>query len=454
MQRSLFRKFRLSAFLVTLLLSRLNPVHGDPVLLPDPFNLFSQAPLLGDCHGCRPCQTNCGVDLTVQSVSDVLGNTTGGMSRGTTYSGLLNMGLAADLNKAVGWEGGSFKSTWLWLYGSDLSANHVGNALTVSSIAGVPAFRCYELWLQQNLLNDAVSLRTGMLGLDTEFMTTDAGVLFLNTTFGMASLQPLNFPNAGPTYPAGTPGLRLALQPLPWLNFRSAFVQVNPFPQSGAAHGFDWNFGSNGGLLSLNEVAATWNKEPDSKRLGGTAKAGFWIQNGATAPTPSEYAFASPSLPGYLTGFYGSLEQQLTCIENPAACPPGGKEPKPPETSTPGFVKGLSGFARTGFSPQTYAVCSLYADAGLVYTGLIPARDKDKLGVAFAYAQLGRGLTGQAGAQGVPGAGFEAVAELTYSIHMAPAVALQPDLQYVLHPGGTREYGNALVVGFRAVVDF
>jgi porin len=46
------------------------------------------------------------------------------------------------------------------------------------------------------------------------------------------------------------------------------------------------------------------------------------------------------------------------------------------------------------------------------------------------------------------------VAELTYSIRLAPCVALQPDIQYVLHPGGTQQYGNALVVGFRAIVDF
>jgi porin len=43
---------------------------------------------------------------------------------------------------------------------------------------------------------------------------------------------------------------------------------------------------------------------------------------------------------------------------------------------------------------------------------------------------------------------------LTYSIRLAPAIMLQPDLQYVLHPGGTQQYGNALVVGVRAVVDF
>ena len=55
---------------------------------------------------------------------------------------------------------------------------------------------------------------------------------------------------------------------------------------------------------------------------------------------------------------------------------------------------------------------------------------------------------------GIPGASFEAVAELTYSIRVAPAIALQPDLQYILHPGGAQQYGNALVVGVRAVVNF
>lgn len=54
----------------------------------------------------------------------------------------------------------------------------------------------------------------------------------------------------------------------------------------------------------------------------------------------------------------------------------------------------------------------------------------------------------------MPGPSFESVVELTYSIRLAPAIALQPDLQYVLHPGGSRQYGNALVAGFRAVVDF
>jgi carbohydrate-selective porin OprB len=32
--------------------------------------------------------------------------------------------------------------------------------------------------------------------------------------------------------------------------------------------------------------------------------------------------------------------------------------------------------------------------------------------------------------------------------------ALQPDVQYVVHPGGAREFANALVVGIRSAISF
>jgi porin len=95
-----------------------------------------------------------------------------------------------------------------------------------------------------------------------------------------------------------------------------------------------------------------------------------------------------------------------------------------------------------------------YSDAGLVYTGLVPTRDADKLGVAFGYAQMGSQYASLGSAQGLPGVGYEAVTELSYAMQLSPSVSLQPDLQYILHPGGTQQYGNALVVGVRAVVNF
>ena len=453
--------------LLVMVLSGLAPLHADPVTLPDPFNLLTQPRLAGELWGYRPKVETNGVVLTAQSISDLLGNTTGGATTGITYSGLLNLGLAVDLQKTVGWEGASFKNTWLWLYGNDLSSKYINNSLTVSGIAGNPAFRCYELWFQQNLFHDAVSLRGGLLGLDAEFMTSDTAGLFVNSTFGAPALFSLNVPNGGPTYPMATPGVRLALQPTSWLTIRSALAQANPFTQQQNSHGFDWNFGASGGLLSLNEAAASWNKDPQSKGLPGIAKAGFWLQTGSDpedsegSPSDDAFAFGSPEARAFSSGFYGMIDQQLYAVPNTIPASSGknpvdaGKNPTPPDTvSCPCSGQGLSSFVRVGFSPQQSSPVGFYSDAGLVYTGLVPTRHDDKLGVAFGYAQMGGQYASLGSSSGLPCVGYEAVAELSYSMQLTQAIAIQPDMQYILHPGGTQQYGNALMVGVRAVVNF
>lgn len=434
-------------------------VHADPILLPDPFNLLNQQRLAGEFMGCRPKAESNGVVMTLQSISDVLGNTTGGQGQGGTYSGLLNLGLAVDLEKSVGWEGASFKNSWLWLYGNDLSVKRIGNTLTASDIAGQPAFRCYELWFQQNLFRDAVSLRGGLMGVDAEFMVCDTANLFVNSAFSLLPIFTLNVSNGGPDYPMATPGIRLALQPTPWLTLRTVFTQANPFEQQNNLHNFNWNFGKSGGLLNINEAAGTWNKDPSSGGLPGTAKIGCWFQTGEGAQGVQNFSYGSPTAVAYSSGFYGIIDQQLyvpaakgTDVgsgKNPVS---HGKDTQPPGNAA--STKGLSSFAQIGFDPQQTSVNSFYATTGLVYTGLIPTRDDDKIGASFCYARMSDYLQGKLADAGVPGASYEAVAEMTYSIRLAPAIAIQPDLQYIIHPNGTRQYGNALVVGVRAVVDF
>jgi porin len=437
-------------------------LDADPLSLPDPINVLNQPRLAGEFGGYRPAAESNGVVMNAQSISDLLGNTTGGMAEGTTYSGLLNLALSVDLQKAAGWEGASFKSSWLWLYGNNLSTRYIGNALTASSIAGYPAFRADELWFQQNFLHDAISLRGGLLALDTEFMISGTATLFVNSTFGAPALFSLDVPNGGPTYPMATPGVRLAFQPTSWLTLRSALTQANPFAQQVNRNGFDWNFGPYGGLLSLTEAEAAWNngnnafQSPGSGGLPGTVKGGFWIQN-------SQESLSANVAPGaYNTGLYGIIDQQLYAVpgNSTPATPSSGKNPvddgKNPQPATPSCScgsKGLSSFVRIGFSPEKSSPVGFYGDAGLVYTGLIPTRDTDKLGLAFAYAKVDSPVVSSPGSSDYPGT-YEGVVELSYAIQLSQAISIQPDLQYVLHPGGTQQYGNALVVGARAVVNF
>ncbi|MCX6960441.1 MAG: carbohydrate porin [Verrucomicrobia bacterium] len=430
-----------------------------PPILDPAFNPLLREKIAGDLFGYRPKVEENGISLFAQSVNDMLWNTVGGDSIGSACNGLLQFGAEIDLAKAVGLPGGRFKNSWFWLYGRNPS-DYVGDVNSVSGISGLPSFRCYELWYEQNVQEDTISLRGGLLALDTEFCLPDTALLFLNGTFGMPALISQNLVNSGPQYPMATPGIRLAVRPVSWLTLRSALSQANPFSQSENLHNFNWNFGPSGGLLSMNEAEARWDSLLKDKKLPGSAKAGFWIQSGATPTATEEWSFGPPSSPTYCTGFYGIIDQMIYRApgqeESPEKNPVTGKAAVDGKNIQSGDAppRGLNSWGRIGFCPQSYNPLSIYADGGLVYTGLIPGRKEDKLGLAFCYGQVSSGYTATENNQGVPSPSFEAVAELTYSIRLAPAIALQPDIQYVMHPSGTGQYGNALVAGFRAIVDF
>ena len=112
--------------------------------------------------------------------------------------------------------------------------------------------------------------------------------------------------------------------------------------------------------------------------------------------------------------------------------------------------KGLGIFTHIGLSPQTSSFINFYVDGGLTYKGLIPTRDNDVLGAAFAYGHLSNNPQDN---EGRSNPGYEIVLEATYQIEVVSWLSLQPDLQYVIHPSGTN-IANALVLGVRTTVSF
>lgn len=211
-------------------LMRIPSVQADSIPATSPWNPLTQQRLAGEFGGMRSAaETNYGVAINAEMTADLFNNTMGGAGIGKTYSGSLSLSLAADLQKSLGWDGGSFKTTWVWLTGLDISSYVIHNALTVSGIAGNPGFLCYELWLQQNFLDDKFSIRGGLLGISSEFMSSETAALFVNTSFGTPALFALNVAGGVPTTTLPTPGVRLAWKPNPWFTARSAFAEVNPF---------------------------------------------------------------------------------------------------------------------------------------------------------------------------------------------------------------------------------
>jgi porin len=419
-------------------------------------SLLSADHFLGGVPGRQQLSDSNGITFNGQLINDMLWNTVGGLKAGNADAGLLQFGLDADLKKLIGWDGGTFHTSWLYTYGVDLE-NYIGGNLSPSSVATqMPSFRCYELWYQQAFLNNLINIRGGLLAIDTEFTLSYTAALFVNELFGLANIATFNLANGGPQYPMSTPGIRLEIDPTDWLMLHTVFSQANPFSQEQNQHNFSWNFGPSGGLLNMTEGVVKW-KSVLKSRLPGTAKLGYWIQNGPTPTLPQNYSqIGSPQNVMYSTGFYGVIDQALYRVHHSS---PGDTQltdaedsvvPMPAENSP----QGLDAYWRMGYTPQPNNPVTLFMDTGLVYTGLIPGRKNDRIGIAFAYGQISTGYRNLAAQDNVPGAGYGGVVECTYSIQLTPAITLQPDLQYIFHPSGTQQYGNSLVAGFRATVVF
>jgi porin len=128
--------------------------------------------------------------------------------------------------------------------------------------------------------------------------------------------------------------------------------------------------------------------------------------------------------------------------------------------------QGLSAFVRAGGVPNDRNLINFYADGGFIYKGLLARRPNDKVGVAAAYARVGdnaRGLDSDIGLFGnffYPVRSGETMIEMIYQAQLAPWWMLQPEVQYIIRPGGgvINSDGslrpNAWVIAVRSALSF
>lgn len=441
-----------AALVAVCVLGRSSAVENAAPFLPAEPWLLTTPRISGEWSGVRPLIEDRGVSVSGSYSAEVWGNTVGGIGTGAVYTGLLDFGVDVDLERAFGWQGASLSTTWLWLSGSDLSEKYVGNFLTVSNLAGFNSLRMLELWFEQELWDGLISIRAGQLDADAEFMLSDYAALFLNGTFGWPAVAYMNLPEGGPGYPMGTLGARLAVHPTESVSILAAAFQGNVFAQDVNRHGFRYRLSAETGYTFLMETQWRWCQNDTG--LPGGLKLGGWAQSGKFAD-----ALAESTASGNF-GFYGIMDQMLFREPSDSMPAGGGKagttDGKSVVEETPGDVsdQGLGCFAMVSFTDPDRNFVSFSIDAGLIYRGLIPTRDEDTLGVAFGYAQLSAGAENSLAADGASPAGAEMVLECTYQAKVTGWLVVQPDVQYIIQPGGTDSLPNAFVIGARATVTF
>jgi porin len=435
---------------------------------PAPTSLWEQETLTGDWGGQRAALKDKGLDFTLNYIGEGLYNTTGGLRRGGVYEGRLEFSIDADLEKLFGWTGATAHVTAFQIHNAHarIGQDRVGSISDPSNIDALATTRLFTAWLEQSFADDQVSIRAGQLAADDEFLTSETAGGLINGTFGWANNMAANLPSGGPAYPLATPGVRLKFKPKDYpITVLAAVFSGDPAgknctsdPQICDRWGTKFSFW--GGALWMLELQYAVNQEKDAVGLPGVYKLGGWYHSGTfldqrygidAAGVP--VSLASPLVADTLShrgsaGVYGVADQMIWRA---------GEGPQ-----------SVNLFVRAGTAPDDRSLLSFYVDGGLGFKAPLPGRDDDVLTLGASYSNISRSAVGldydtlAFSGPPYPIRNHELVLEASYQFQVAPWWIIQPDIQYIAHPGGNVPDPNApaaavkdaFVIGARSVIKF
>ncbi|MCC7347193.1 MAG: carbohydrate porin [Variibacter sp.] len=413
-------------------------------------SIATSMPHNGDPSGGRKALASRGITYNFIYTNDLLANLRGGNRRGVIDQGKLEASLSIDFEKLAGLQGLSFYANAFEIHNTGrIRRDYVGGINTIAAIEAVPTTRLSEMWFEQKFWNGNASLRAGQLAADTEFFFAGLSALFLQSDW--PTIAASNMPSGGPAYPLSTPGARLKVNPTSDISLLFAIFNGDPAgPGAGdeqLRNRYGLNFRVQDPPLLMAEAQFRTNQGKADTGLARTLKVGGWAHAGSF--NDQRFAndmklLADPTSSGVplrhlgTSGVYGVVEQQ---VYRPAG---GDAE------------SGIALFGRASFSPSDRNLISLYADGGIVFSGMIPGRPDDKFGASVIYARYSDSVRAfdrdQIAFSGLPGVvrDFETNLELTYMAQIIPGWTVQPVLTYIWHPGGDATR-NAMVTGVRSI---
>lgn len=390
---------------------------------------YKDETLTGNWDGARDTLAKHGVNTDITYKFDIMGNASGGIKEGARVLDNLDVVVSLDGEKLLNSQGTSALIHLLNNNGGRPDTDLVGSAQGVDNIqTGTPTGKLYQAWIQQNVLDDKISVLAGLYDLNSEFYVTGASGLFLHSTYGIGTDIAQSGVNGPSIFPNTSAAARLKIQPTKDFYIQGAVLDgVSGDPTY--KHGTHIDLNSNDGALLVAEAGYAPESTPDSKvAFGG------WRYTEKSNDLLSVDGAGNP-LRENNQGVYALAEHKLYTEE-------GSKD------------QGLSGFARFGFADEDVSRFDYAWSTGVVYTGFIPGRDEGKLGFAVAGAHNSDKYNASSLASGTAVDSSETAIELTYSDNITKWLIVQPDVQYIINPGTNKALDNALVIGTRFTINF
>ena len=303
-------------------------------------------------------------------------------------------------------------------------------------------------------------------------MTSQYSSLYVNTMMGWPMLPSADLYASGPAYPLSSLGLRLQGQPTESLKFLAGVFDDNPpggpFTDDSQVRGNEASgvrFNLNTGALFIGEIQYLVNPPSSDKSapikdaggLPGTYKVGAWYDTGTFYDQrfdTSGLSLANPASNGHPRMYDGNFSMYTVADQMLWRQSDGPRS--------------ISAFARLMGAPADRNLIDWSLNAGLNVKALIPGREDDTFGIGYGWAHISGQAsdldrdTGVFRGTAYPIRSSEQFVEITYQFQVAPWWIIQPDMQYIIDPGGglsnplnpIERIGNELVVGIRTTITF
>jgi porin len=373
--------------------------------------------LTGDWGGQRPSLSNRGIDFGFTYTTAAYRNVTGGIAPGGSVEGVADLNFDFDLEKLAGWPGARFHASSVAAHGTSISAHFVGDVNKISSYYLDRGLYLHEVWLEQTWLGGSLALRAGKISMDLEF-----------PVYSYADSIP------APLYPTGGLGARLRYAPGRIWVFQTAIYDGDPNEPGRLVnrHGTHVRLGRHDGATALAEVAANLGYEPNSTILSGTWKLGTYLSTRRYADVGTGTLHRGDQAV-YVNG------DQTLWRENP---------------KIKDDAQGLALYLVGEWAPADRNTYHYGYGGGPYYTGLLPGRNADVAYFNFLFTQFSAPYAAASRATGGPDYGTETRWQLNYQIVFTKFFSVTPEINYVVHPGGTGRLPNATVFGLRTNVAF
>src|SRR5215210_4920511 len=422
----------------------------EAAVLPGGFNKADH--MTGDWGGARDRLYQSGGDVFGFYNTIISGNVAGGVDPGNaTYVHDIWVGLKFDLEKLAGWKGGQFVISGINRFGEDLTMKYIGSIYSTQQMVGGQRTFLYQVYLQQKLFTDQLTAKLGRFGASDDFNTSPLYGYSLNNGIN-GNIRNVLFNTRFSAYPFATWAGALFYDLTPKLHVKVGVFQTSEGMFENDDNGLNFGIGDRDGYTAIAQIGWTpeFFKRPipasqgdgksirDSKNMAPSQMKGmpghYWI--GATYSEWDLYQRFGGGFEDHSYGFYAHADQMVT-------------------QETLGSDEGLTAFVAAGYYPQTeISIVPFQFNAGLNYKGLPPGRKDDRTMIHFIYGKLSDDYSRSVRVLGGEDAESEKVVEFAHRFQITPWSYIQPDVQWVINPGGTGDIDDAVVIGAQMGVTF